>query len=257
MLMFLAGCVVACGALLVLAGAGKVYRGVRRTDGSSAVWRALRVPRRLVVPADVAFGVLECVTGGFVCARVDPVVSGVVLAVLGSAFCAVLAYIRIRRIPGDCGCVGLPKRANALAETVTWRAMTRAGLLAVAGVMAAVGSTTGFGVPFYVGVLTGAAVLTLLSTRTAPRTPVCRRALWRPVRSSVRALTAHELYATMASAAGPFSGDYTYRRTGCTDEFWFSAGAKTVVFRMSRTAPSGSLAVHATVHATVAVGQSS
>jgi len=255
--MFLAGCVVACGALLVLAGASKVYRGARRTDGSSAVWRALRVPRRLVGPADVAFGVLECVTGASVCARVDPVVSGVAMAVLGSAFCGVLGYVRIKRIPGDCGCVGLPKRANAIAETVTWRAMARAGLLAAAGVTAAVGSSTGSGLSFYTGVLTGGVVLALLSTRTAPRTPMCHRALWRPVRSSVRALTAHELYATMASAAGPFGADYTYRRTGCTDEFRFPAGTSTVVFRVSRTAPGGALAVHATVHATVALGQPS
>jgi hypothetical protein len=205
----------------------------------------------------VAFGGLECVTGALVCARVDPVVSGIAMAVLGSAFCVLLAYVRIKRIPGDCGCVGLPKRANALAETVTWRAMTRAGLLAIAGVVAAAGSGTGFGVSFYAGLLAGGAVLTLLSTRTAPRTPVCRRALWRPVRSAVRALTAHELYATMAAAAGPLDTGYTYRRTGCTDEFWFPAGTDTVVFRVSRTAPGGSLAVHATVHATVALGQPS
>jgi hypothetical protein len=246
-LVFLTGCVVACGALLVLAGASKVYRGARRMDGSSAVWRALRVPRRLVGPADVAFGVLECVTGVIASARVDPVVSGIAMAVLGSAFCAVLGYVRIKRIPGGCGCVGLPKRANAIAEAVTWRALVRAGLLAVAGVTAAVGSGTGLGLSFCLGVLTGGAVLALLSVRGEPRTPMCHRALWRPARSAVRALTAHELYATMASAAGPFDTGYTYRRTGCTDEFWFPAGTDTVVFRVSRTTPSGSLIVHATV----------
>jgi hypothetical protein len=251
--MFLAGCVVSCGVLLILAGLSKVYRGARRLDGSSAIWRALRIPRRLVAPANVAFGSLECVVGVLVAARVDPAASGLAMAVLGGAFLAVLAYVRINRIPGDCGCIGLRKQADALARTVTWRALARAGLLAAAGVAAVfVGpagtfvGTAGTGVPFLAGLLAGGAVLALLSA-APPRTPVCRRMLWRPSRASFRALQAHEVFAAMSSAAGPFGADVTYRRAGCADEFLFPAGERTVVFQVSRAASGGSLVVHATI----------
>ncbi|MGD0557020.1 MAG: MauE/DoxX family redox-associated membrane protein [Streptosporangiaceae bacterium] len=252
MLVFLSGCVVSCGVLLALAGAGKVYRGARRTGGSTAIWRALRIPRPLINRAEVAAGVLECLIGALVCTRLCPVAAGVAMALLGAAFCVLLGYVRIKRIPGDCGCVGLRKRADAIAETVTWRAMARAGLLAAAGVTAAVESAGRASMFFYAGLLTGGAVLALLSMRLPVRTPGCRRALWRPVRSSMRALTAHEVFASMASAAGPFGSDVRYRRSGCTDEFWYPAGAggdKAVVFRLSRGGPAGSLAVHAAVQA--------
>jgi hypothetical protein len=66
MLVFLSGCVVSCGVLLALAGAGKVYRGARRTGGSTAIWRALRIPRPLINRAEVAAGVLECLIGALV-----------------------------------------------------------------------------------------------------------------------------------------------------------------------------------------------
>jgi len=249
MLEFLTGCVVSCGVLLALAGAGKVYRGVRQTGGSTAVWRALRVPRRLISRAELAAGLLECLTGAAVCIRIYPVAAGSAMALLGASFCTLLIYVRINQVPGDCGCVGLRKRADGIAETVTWRAMARAGLLAAAGITAAVGSAGGASVLFYAGLLTGGVVLALLSMRMPLRTPGCRRALWRPVRSSLRSLTAHEMFTAMASSAGPLGSDVSYRRSGCTDEFWFPAGAdgKTVVFRVSRTAPGGSLAVQASV----------
>src|SRR5580698_3003766 len=109
--MFLVGCVVSCGALLVLAGLGKAYRGVRRMDGSAAIWRALRIPRRLVPHAELAIGAVECLTGAAVCARIYPVAAGAAMALLGAVFCALLGYVRANRVPGGCGCLGWRKRA--------------------------------------------------------------------------------------------------------------------------------------------------
>lgn len=249
--MFLTGCVASCGALLVLAGASKLYRGARRMDGSTAIWRALRIPRRLARRAEFAAGGLEGVTGALVCARVYPVAGGVAMASLGAAFCALLVYVRVNRIPGGCGCVSWRRRA----EAVTWRAVVRAGMLTAAGVANALVSSGGTAAlhrpSFYAGVLTGGIVLSLLSAHGAVRTPVCHRPLWRPARASMRALTGHEVFAAMVSAAGPLGSDVRYRRTGCADEFWFPVmggdDGKAVVFRVSYAAPGGSLAVHATV----------
>jgi hypothetical protein len=252
--MFLAGCVASCGALLVLAGASKLYRGARRMDGTTAIWRALRIPRRLTRRAELAAGGLESVTGALVCARV-PVVGGVAMAALGAAFCTLLIYVRANRIPGGCGCVSWRRRADSAAKAVTWRVVVRAGMLTAAGIADALASNGGTAVfhrpSFYAGVLTGGIVLSLLSTHRSVRTPVCHRPLWRPARASMRALTGHEVFAAMVSAVGPLGSDVRYRRTGCTDEFWFPAtgdgDGKAVVFLVSYAAPGGSLAVHATV----------
>jgi hypothetical protein len=254
MLMFLAGCVASCGALLVLAGASKFYRGARRMDGTTAIWRALRIPRRLTRRAELAAGGLEGVTGALVCARVS-VAGGVAMASLGAAFCALLIYVRANRIPGGCGCVSWRRRADSAAEAVTWRVVARAGMLTAAGITDALvpsgGTATLHRPSFYAGVLTGGIALSLLSMHASVRTPVCHRPLWRPARASMRALTRHEVFAAMASAAGPLGSAVRYRRTGCTDEFWFPViggdDGKAVVFRVSYAAPGGSLAVHATL----------
>ena len=143
---FLAGCVTGCGALLVLAGAGKVYRGVRQQAGSTAVWRALRIPKRLARRSELTAGGVECAAGALVCARVYPVAGGIALAVLGAWFCALLGYLRASRIPGDCGCLGWRRTAEAAAKTVTGRAMIRAALLCAAGIAAALRPGAGAGV---------------------------------------------------------------------------------------------------------------
>jgi hypothetical protein len=52
----------------------------------------------------------------------------------------------------------------------------------------------------------------------------------------------------MADSAGPFGPIAWYRRTGCTDEFWFAVppgqGNLAVVFQVNRVAPGARLAVH-------------
>ena len=52
----------------------------------------------------------------------------------------------------------------------------------------------------------------------------------------------------MADSAGPFGPIARYRRTGCTDEFWFTVppgqGNLAVVFQVNRAAPGARLAVH-------------
>jgi hypothetical protein len=255
MLMFLAGCVASCGALLVLAGASKLYRGARRMDGTTAIWRALRIPRRLTRRAELAAGGLEGVTGALVCARVYPVAGGVAMAALGAAFCALLIYVRVNRIPGSCGCVSWRRRADSAAKTVTWRAVARAGMLTAAGIADALASNGGTAalhrLSFYAGVLTGGIALSLLSAHGSVRTPVCHRPLWRPARTSMRALTGHEVFAAMVSAVGPLGSDVRHHRTGCTDEFWFPVmggdDGEAVVFRVNHAVPGGSPAVHATV----------
>jgi hypothetical protein len=239
--MFLAGCVVSCGVLLIVAGLGKVYRGARRLDGSSASWRVLRVPPRLVPAAELAVGCVECLTGAAVCARIYPVAVGVVMASLGAAFCALLGYVRVNRVPGGCGCLGLRRRAEADAATVTWRAMIRAAALLAAGTAWAVTPHRAWTYP---GLLTGGVVLTLLSTHGIARTPKCHRPLWRSARSSMRALTGHEIFAAMSSAAGPFGSAVTVRRSGCADEFWFPAAERMVIFQVSYGA-GGALTIHA------------
>jgi hypothetical protein len=79
------------------------------------------------------------------------------------------------------------------------------------------------------------------------RTPVCRRPLWRKTHTTLRALARHASFAAMADSAGPFGPEVLYRRTGCTDEFWFTVptgeGSQAVVFQVNR-APGALFAVH-------------
>ena len=238
-----------------MAGAGKLYRGARDLDGGTAIRRALRMPRRRWRRAELAAGGLECATGLLVCSRTHPALGGAGMAALASVFCVLLGYLRIKRVPGGCGCIRWRPARETTPETVTWRAMARGGMLFGAGIADAIIPADVTGAShrawFAAGILAGGTVLVLLSASMPVLTPVCRRPLWRPMRATLRALAGHEIFAAMAASAGPFGPVARYRRTGCTDEFWFppaaAQGSQAVVFRVSRTAPGGRLAVHASL----------
>jgi hypothetical protein len=247
----LRGCEVSCGALLAVAGAGKAYHGVRGIEADTAVRRALRIPRRSWRHAELASGLVECGIGA--CTLVWPGGAGVAMAAAGAAFCVLLGYARAKRIAGGCGCLGWRTRA----ETITWRAIARSGmLLAVGAAFAGVtfaggGAGAGTAEAFrdawcYAGILAAGTILVLLSMAAPARTPICRRPLWRPIRATARSLARHEIFTAMAAAEGPFAPEARYRRTGCTEEFWFLAEAgDAMVFQVRHPARGGSLAVHA------------
>jgi len=248
----IAGCAVSCGAVLVVAGASKLYRGIRGLDDMTAIRRALRMPRRQWRLFGLTAGGTECVTGAVVCSGAYPVLGGAGLAALGAVFCALLAYVLVEHVPGGCGCIGWRTATETAAEAPTWRAMGRSGMLLGVGVGYAVVSAGAANAPrqywFGAGVVAGITVLALLSMPIPARTPVCRRPLWRATRTTLRALASHDSFAAMADAAGPFGPVAGYRRTGCTDEFWFTApagrGDQAVVFQVNRAAPGARLAVH-------------
>jgi hypothetical protein len=269
-LLFLAGGSAACGALLVLAGTSKVYRGGRAPGGSnddSAIRRALRMPRRRWRRVEFGVGVLECVVGVIVCAGVWPVPGGAALATLGAAFCVVLGYARARRVPGGCGCISWRAAGRRAAERVSWLELARSAVLLGVGVTGAVllpgsaaaavllpgGAAVASQAWFAGGLLSAAAVLTLLSLSLPLRTPVCHWPwpFWRPSRATLRALTAHPVFAAMAASAGPFGPVARHHRSGCTEEFWFPVGgtgaSRAVVFRVRYAAGDGTLAVQASL----------
>jgi hypothetical protein len=248
-----AGWVVSCGAVLIVAGTGKLYRGARDLEGSTAIWHVLRIPRRRWRHAELAAGGLECATGVLVCSGANPALGGAGMAALASVFCVLLGYMRIKRIPGDCGCIRWQPAPEPTPEGVAWRAIARSGMLLGAGIAGAIlpADVTGRSgrAWFAAGILAGGTVLVLLSVTMPMLTPACRRPLWRRMRTTLHALAGHEIFAAMAASAGPFGPVARYRRTGCTDEFWFmpaaGQGGQAVVFRVSRTAPGGRLTVHA------------
>ena len=250
-----AGCVVSCGAVLVVAGASKLYRSARSVDGATAIRRALRMPRHQWRRAELAVGTAEFAMGVFVCSRASPVLGGVGLASFGMVFCVLLGYVRVKRVPGDCGCIRWRPAPETAPEPVTWRAMVRGGMLLGVGIVSAIVPADTAGAPYRAwfggGMLVGGTVLVLLSMPMPVRTPVCRRALWRRMRGTLRVLAGHEVFAAMAASAGPFEPVARHRRTGCTDEFWFTAaagpGSQAVVFRVSHVAHDGRLAVHASL----------
>jgi hypothetical protein len=258
-MLFLQGCIASCGALLVLAGISKLYRGARGATGDTAVRRALRVPLHRWRRAEPAIGGLEGAVGVAVCTGAYPVGAGLALAACGAAFCALLGYARLKRVPGGCGCVEWRTPRRPAAQRVSWPDIVRSAMLLAAGLAAAVlrpGRADAVSRPWFgAGLLAGAAVLALLSF-TPLRTPVCHRPIWRPARATLRALTGHAVFAAMAGAAGPFGPMTRYRRTGCTEEFWFAATHGTgpvasqdraVVFRVRHTSPDGTLAVQASI----------
>jgi hypothetical protein len=252
---FVAGLVVSCGAVLVVAGASKLYRGARGADGATAMRRALRMPRHQWRRAELAVGAAELAMGVLVCSRASRVLGGVGLASFGVVFCVLLGYVRVKRIPGDCGCISWRPGSETAPEPATWRAMVRSGMLVGVGIVSVVVRADTAGPPdlawFAGGMLAGGIALVLLSMHMPVRTPVCRRPPWRRVRTKLRVLAGHEMFAAMAASAGPFGPVARYRRTGCTDEFWFTTaaepGRQAVVFRVSHAAPDGRLAVHASV----------
>lgn len=249
------GCAVSCGAVLVVAGASKLYSGIRGLEDMTAVRRALRMPRRQWRLFLLAAGSVECLTGGLVCSRMLPIPGGAALTALGAVFCALLAYMLVNQIPGGCGCIRWHAAPGTAAEALTWRAMARGGVLLGAGIAyLIVSADTANGTRqlwFGVGVAAGGTVLALLSMPMPVRTPVCRRPLWRQTRTTLRALASHETFTAMAASAGPFQPVARYRRTGCTDEFWFTAltgrDGQAVVFRVHQTVPGARLAVHASL----------
>jgi hypothetical protein len=249
----ISGCAVSCGAVIALAGASKLYRGIRGLDDMTAIRRALRMPRRQWRLFGLTTGGAECVAGAVVCSGAYPALGGASLTALGAVFCALLTYVLVKRVPGGCGCIRWRTATEAAAEAPTWRAMARGGMLLGVGVAYTVVSLGAASAPrqywFGAGVVAGTAVLVLLTMPRPVRTPVCRRPLWRKTRTTLRALASHETFAAMASSAGPFGPVARYRRTGCTDEFWFTGpadqGGQAVVFQVSRAAPGGRLVIHA------------
>ena len=249
-----AGLVVSCGAVLVVAGASKLYRGSRAVDGATAVRRALRMSRHQWRRAELAVGAAELAMGVLVCSRTSRVLGGVGLASFGAVFCVLLGYVRVRRVSGDCGCIRWRPAPETASETASWRTLVRSGMLFGVGIVDVIVTADTAGAPSWAwfggGMLAGGTVLVLLSVDMPVRTPVCRRP-WRRVRTKLRVLAGHEMFAAMAASAGPFGPVARYRRTGCADEFWFTTatgpGGQAVVFRVSHAAPDGRLAVHASV----------
>jgi hypothetical protein len=251
----ISGCAASCGAVLVVAGASKLYRSVRGLEDTTAIRRALPMPRRRWRLFQSAAGGAECLTGVLVCSGMYPVPAGAALAALGAGFCALLGYVLVKQVPGGCGCIRWRAAPKMAAEALTWRAMVRSGMLLGTGVaylVVSAGAADGTRqLWFGIGVAAGGTVLVLLSVPGPVRTPVCRRPLWRQTRTTLRALADHETFAAMAASAGPFQPVARYRRTGCTDEFWFTAltgqGGQAVVFRVHQAVPGARLAVHASL----------
>jgi hypothetical protein len=255
-LLFLNGLAASCGLLLAVAGASKLYRGVRRIAGDTAIRRVLRISRRRWRAVELAAGGLECAVGVVVCAAVLPVAGDAVMAALGGAFCALLGYARIRGLPGGCGCIEWRARARAAARSISWREIARSAVVLGAGIATAAAGSASAGeysrAWFGAGLLAGGVVLILLSVPALARTPVCYRPLWRPARSTLRALTEHGVYLAMAASAGPLGPVARHHRTGCADEFWFTTAngggeQRAVMFQVRHTSPQGALAVRASV----------
>ena len=247
----IAGCAVSCGATLAVAGAGKLYRAARGLDDTTAIRRALRMPRHRWRHLTWAAGGVECAAGVLVCSGAYPAVGGASLAVLGAVFCALLGYVLVKRVPGGCGCIRWGATAEA-ADSVTWRSVARGALLVAAGAAdalvradAAAASQRGW---FMAGIITGGIVLVGLSVRMPLRTPFCRRPLLRRTQAMLGALARYETFAAMAASAGPFSPVVRHRRTGCTDEFWFTPAdgqaSQAVIFRVNHSVNSPLPAVH-------------
>ncbi len=159
------------------------------------------------------------------------------------------------------------------AEAPAWRGLARGGMLLGAGAAYAIagagaGAGTGVGVGagdaarqawwFGGGLAAGLVVLLLLSMPGPVRTPRCRRPLWRQKSATLRALASHDAFAAMAGSAGPFGPIVRYRRTGCTDEFWFTVpadqGSRAAVFQVRRAAHGARLAVHTSLRDVAAPG---
>jgi hypothetical protein len=249
------GGAVSCGATLAVAGAGKLYRGARGPDDTTAIRRALRMPRPWWRRLTWAAGGVECAVGVLVGSGAYPAAGGASMAVLGAVFCALLGYVLVKRIPGGCGCIGWGATAQTSAGSVTWRPVARAALLSGAGVAnallrpgASVVSQPGW---FVAGFIAGGMVLAGLSVRGPVRTPICRRPLLRRTRAMLSTLAGYETYAAMVASTGPFSPVVRHRRAGCSDEFRFTPAdgrpSPAVIFRLDHTVNGPLPAVHVSV----------
>ena len=260
----ISGCAISCGAFLAVAGASKLYRSIGALDDMTAIRRALRMPRRQWRLLGLAAGGAECLTGLLVCGGAYPLLGGAALAGLGAVFCVLLAYVLVKQIPGGCGCISWRTARQTAVEAVTWRAVARGGTLLGAGIAYMLTGADAANAPrgewFGGGVVASITVLVLLSMRRPVRTPVCRRPLWHQTRTTLRALTSHQMFTAMAASAGPFEPVARYRRTGCTDEFWFTAvtgsGSEAVVFQVHQALSGARLAVQTSLRDTRTPGTS-
>ena len=174
------------------------------------------------------------------------------MAVLGAVFCALLWYVLVKRVPGGCGCIRWRATAETAADSVTWRSVARGALLFGTGVADALvradGAVTSQPGWFMAGIITGGSVLVVLSLRMPVRTPICQRPLLRRTQAMLGALAGYETFAAMAASAGPFSPAVRHRRTGCTDEFWFTPAdgqaSQAVIFRLDHRVNGQLPAVH-------------
>ena len=111
-----AGYVASCGAVLVVAGASKLHHGAGGMGGGAAMRRVLRMPQHWWKRAELAVGAAEIAMGALVWSGTSPVLGGAGLASFGAVFCLLLGYVRVKRIPGECGCI----RWRPVPETATW-----------------------------------------------------------------------------------------------------------------------------------------
>lgn len=236
----LSGAVAACALLVAVAGAGKLWPGTP----PDPVCRLLRVPPRWCPVAGRAAGAAELGAGAAVLAGAPA--GDAVLAALGAIF--VLVTVRARRAHPAAGCGCLPWRRAERA--VTWRTVARAGcVLGLGAAGAAYRPEAAAARPgFVLGALAGGCVLAALSAGWPPRSPRCRRPLWRSRRHALGELRRHPLAETMGvAAAGPAAEPAAHWREGCADRFWFPAPAGSgagVLFTVTRL-PGGSVAVQA------------
>jgi hypothetical protein len=253
----LSGAVAGTGVFLLIAGAAKL----RTAGGDSAIRRALRLGPGGWRAVELTAAVAECATGAAVGAGLFPVIAGIAMAAQGAAFVVLLSYVRMARIPGDCGCIRWRQPGGPGA--VSWRALARAAWILAAGVLDVTArrpAGASLSRPWFdAGCAAALLALAGLSADLPPRTVRCHRRLWLPARGTLAALTRNALFQAMADAAGPFGPEVGYLRAGCTDEFWFQAvpgtgpPASAVLFRVSHTARGASLAVQASVETEIPV----
>ncbi len=213
------------------------------------------MPRRWWRHLTWAAGGVECTIGVLICSGAYPAAGGASMAVLGAIFCALLGYVLVKRIPGGCGCIRWREPAETAADPVTWGSVARGALLSGAGVANALlrpgASVLSQPAWFVAGFIAGGTALAALSVRRPMRTPICRRPLLRRARAMLGTLAGYETYAAMAASAGPFNPVVRHRRTGCSDEFWFTPAdgrpSQTVIFQVNHAVNSPLPAVHVSV----------
>jgi hypothetical protein len=250
----LGGVIVSTGTLLAVAGASKVYATVRGTEPDSAIRQALRVGPRCWRLAELGGGIVECTAGALVCSGILPRLGGVTTAGLGTAFMGLLLHARRAGATGGCGCF---RWGRAKPDAVTWRVITRAGLIMIVGVLYTARPTATpppFSQPwFYVGYGGGLILLASLSMQSLPDRLRCSWP-WRPARKTFAALAKHPAFRAVAKSVGPFGAYYGYRRDRCSEHYWFATPswpqtADRVVAFQVRHLPQGTLAVHASLQA--------